>query len=175
MFAFQDLTGQKFTRLLVIKSAKSIGNGTRWLCQCDCGSKKVIRDCHLRNGSTQSCGCWRRERATAANITHGATRHGQPIPEWTTWASMNQRCENPKRKDFKNYGGRGITVCEEWRHSFPAFFAHIGPKPSPKHTLDRYPNNDGNYEPGNVRWATYSEQNRNKRRHHKLYLKNRGK
>jgi hypothetical protein len=76
------------------------------------------------------------------------------------------RCTNPKHPNWKNYGGRGISVCDEWRHSFKAFLAHIGPRPSSEHSLDRYPNNDGNYEPGNVRWATRSQQRRNTRVNH---------
>jgi hypothetical protein len=84
-------------------------------------------------------------------------------PEKRLWGHMIERCTNPNHHAWKNYGGRGITVCDEWRQSFSAFLAHVGPRPTPNHSLDRYPNNDGNYEPGNVRWATRSEQRANSR------------
>lgn len=84
-------------------------------------------------------------------------------PEYAAWEHIVQRCTNPKCKAWKNYGARGITICGEWRNSFEAFFARVGVRPSPKHSIDRYPDNDGNYEPGNVRWATIQEQSRNRR------------
>lgn len=84
-------------------------------------------------------------------------------PEYGAWTSAKSRCSNPKDPEYKGYGGRGITVCERWRLSYQAFLDDMGRKPTPKHTLDRFPNNDGNYEPGNCRWATYTQQNRNSR------------
>lgn len=84
-------------------------------------------------------------------------------PEYRAWANMKSRCFDTNRPDYSDYGGRGITVCERWSDSFSNFFADMGPRPSSKHSLDRYPNNDGNYEPGNVRWATPIEQGSNKR------------
>jgi hypothetical protein len=88
--------------------------------------------------------------------------HGKATSvEYKTWNGMIQRCHNPNDSGYVAYGGRGITVCPEWRASFAAFFAHVGMRPSPKHSIDRYPNQDGNYEPGNVRWATTKEQARN--------------
>jgi hypothetical protein len=83
-------------------------------------------------------------------------------PEYITWQGMVQRCSNPKASSYKYYGAKGIKVCEEWRQSFQAFYAYVGPKPSPTHSIDRYPNKDGHYEPGNVRWATPQEQGRNR-------------
>ena len=83
--------------------------------------------------------------------------------EYTSWLKINQRCYNPRNDAYVDYGGRGITVSPEWRNNFASFLADVGPKPSPEYSLDRYPNKDGNYEPGNVRWADFKEQNRNKR------------
>jgi hypothetical protein len=94
---------------------------------------------------------------------HGATSGG-PSGEYTAWVHMIGRCENPNDAKFASYAGRGIKVCEKWRRSFAAFLADVGPRPSPSHSLDRFPNNDGDYEPGNVRWATPSQQQRNTRR-----------
>jgi hypothetical protein len=95
-------------------------------------------------------------------------KHGQntktngPTPEYRCWQHIKTRCLNPKVREFKNYGGRGITVCDRWRESFEAFYADTGPRPSDKHSIDRFPNKDGNYEPGNCRWATQKEQQRNR-------------
>ncbi len=95
---------------------------------------------------------------------HGFTPKGQPFtPEYRAWKALIERCENAKCKAYKNYGGRGVRVAPEWRKSFTAFLSHIGARPSVDHSIDRFPNKDGNYEPGNVRWATRSEQNRNRR------------
>ena len=101
-------------------------------------------------------------------------RHGMCLtPEYHAWRSMISRCENPKHPEYKNYGERGISVCEEWRASFERFFSYVGSRPSTAHSLDRFPNNDGNYEPGNVRWALSSEQNRNRRDNHWIEFRGR--
>ncbi len=125
-------------------------------CSCACGSGlRLYRLTSLQVGHTKSCGCWN----AASRITHGQTQ----ASEYRAWCAMKARCLNTKTGCYKNYGGRGITVCDEWRDSFKAFFAHIGPRPSPNHSIDRYPDNNGNYEPGNVRWATAPQQRRNSR------------
>jgi hypothetical protein len=94
--------------------------------------------------------------------THGYTK-GRIIPkEFRAWQGMINRCTNKKIEDYKDYGAKGIVICDRWRHSFVAFLEDMGPSPSPTHSLDRYPNNKGNYEPGNVRWATKKEQSRNR-------------
>lgn len=95
-------------------------------------------------------------------MKHGASRRGAQSPEFRVWQQMISRCERPSARSFPLYGGRGIRVCEEWRHDFAAFLAHVGPRPSDGHSIDRI-NNDGNYEPGNCRWATAREQSANKR------------
>lgn len=101
------------------------------------------------------------ERKKSNNFRHGHTSGGRS-PEFRCWLGMRIRCHYPNKREWKWYGGRGITVCERWRQSFENFLADMGPKPSPEHTLDRI-NNDGNYEPGNCRWATEDEQRANKR------------
>lgn len=133
----------------------------RWKVRCACGSAVVVRDAHLKTGHTTSCGCRCREVAVEngrRTATHGQSRS----LEWSTWHNMKGRCSNANHRSFANYGGRGVIVCAEWLHDFPAFLAHVGPRPSPSHSLDRIDNERG-YEPGNVRWSTRSEQQRNKR------------
>jgi hypothetical protein len=110
-------------------------------------------------GLTRSCGCLRREASRGRKIRHGRYR----TPEYVSWASAKQRCHNPKYAAFHLYGGRGIRMSDEWRADFAAFLAHIGPRPTKAHSLDRI-DTDGNYEPGNVRWATAEEQANNRRR-----------
>lgn len=119
-----------------------------------CGNPKVYY-------SRQCSKCSSRDRAIARNTTHGMTG----TPECDAWNSMKARCSDPNHKFWEHYGGRGIKVCCEWlgEHGFENFLAHIGPRTSPKHSLDRWPNQNGNYEPGNVRWATQKEQCRNLR------------
>jgi hypothetical protein len=99
-----------------------------------------------------------------AQRTHGESTRGGPTPEYTVWALMKQRCNNPRSTAFFYYGARGIGVCERWTNSFEAFLADMGRRPSPQHSIDRYPDNDGDYEPGNCRWATKQEQQVNKKR-----------
>jgi hypothetical protein len=144
-----NLTGKRFGRLVVIAYA----GGGKWLCVCDCGARVVVRGYRLRGGNTKSCGCWRRIRATK----HGM--HGSR--EYNSWRGMKDRCSNPNHVFYKYYGGKGITVCEEWL-SFEGFFADMGTCP-PGCSLDRI-NPNGNYEPGNCRWAPKKLQNQNQRR-----------
>lgn len=133
--------------------------------RCDCGVEKTERQRALVDGKTKSCGCWRRTRTGNLNLKHGEARTDGDAntPEYRAWRNMISRCESSCWRDFANYGGRGIRVCERWRESFEAFLEDVGRRPSPQHSIDRYPNVDGNYEPGNVRWATLKEQARNKR------------
>jgi hypothetical protein len=155
-----DLTGQRFGRLTATARAAD-RRANYWRCACDCGNESVVRGVLLRNGNTQSCGCYSKEVSAAIgrnNATHGK-RH---VPEYAIWNQIKQRCRNPNATRFSDYGGRGINVCERWAESFEAFYADMGPRPSSKHSIDRT-NNDGNYEPGNCRWATGSQQAFNRR------------
>jgi hypothetical protein len=158
----RDLTGQRFGRLTVIERAMNSPHGmTKWLCKCDCGAEIIARRGNLHTGNTQSCGCWRRDSATAGHIIHGEGKRYQTTAEYRCWRNMITRCRNPHNHAFKNYGGRGISICDEWL-DFKCFLADMGRRPSTGFSLDRI-NNDGNYEPGNCRWATRKQQANNKR------------
>lgn len=155
----KDLAGQVFGRLTALRMAGMDDHGkAMWECSCECGAVKVVCGSHLRNGHTKSCGCFRRDTASADRTEHGMTGS----PEWRAWNTMKRRCGEAAFQGYQNYGGRGIAVCNEWIDSFESFFAHVGPRPSRGHSIDRVDVN-GNYEPGNVRWATREEQNRNRR------------
>lgn len=159
-----DLVGRRIGRLQVVSFShiKKTGSGSSqyfWNCTCDCGKHAVVDGCCLRRKSTRSCGCYARERSTK----HGAQKRGSPhAGVYNTWLAIKQRCRNRNNECFKDYGGRGIDICDEWYNSFQIFFAAVGPKPTPAHTIERIKNHLG-YVPGNVRWATRSEQNENTR------------
>lgn len=153
-----DLTGQKFGRLAVMGPTNERRNRKIiYCCWCDCSKKCFVRSADLRNGHTKSCGCLVKELTKKHNTKHGMYR----TLIYYIWRDMLARCENPKNPAYKNYGGRGIKVCERW-HSFENFYEDVGDPPEGM-TLDRYPDNDGNYEPLNFRWATWKEQQNNKR------------
>ena len=150
----KGMIGKKFHRLLVVEKASPDGDQTCWKCKCDCGKTVTIRSGNLKNGNSQSCGCWR----SIANTTHGKS----DAPEYGTWSGIKGRCNNPHNSSYRYYGGRGIKICDEWNSSFEEFLKDVGPRPSPEYSLDRI-NPDGNYEPGNVRWATPVEQLENRK------------
>lgn len=150
-----NLVGQRFGRLTVLsREQRNLRGRLQWVCICDCGRKVVILEYNLRDGNSKSCGCGR-------EVSH--RKHGlRKAPEYRLWQNMVQRCGNPNNPRYDDYGGRGIRVCARWRKSFAAFYADVGPRPSAKHSIDRI-DNDGNYEPGNVRWATAYQQVHNRR------------
>jgi hypothetical protein len=177
---YVDLTGRRFGRLVVLYRAGSFvylgKNGQRrytsnpaWKCRCDCGRARHVAGNALMTGRTISCGCLRAETVAAMNIAnrkHGHASGGRVSPEHYVWSGMIQRCTNPNCESYENYGARGIKVCERWRNSFVDFFADMGLRPCPEGntvhpailSIERIDND------GDCRWATSSEQARNRRR-----------
>ena len=152
---FKDLSGQKFGRLTVIERAENNKRGqARWRCRCDCGNEVVVVGSFLTSGETKSCGCLSGQRHGLSNNTI-----------YQTWADIKKRCFNPNCKSYKHYGARGISIFPAWIKDFQAFYNYVSKLPhfgEKGYTLDRI-NNDGNYEPDNIRWADWKTQNRNRR------------
>lgn len=156
----REIVGQRFGRLYVIaRFPNSVA-----LCLCDCGKRTRIDIGHL--DKQKSCGCWREE----ARRKHGFSK----APEYNTWEHIVQRCMNPKNDAYRNYGGRGITICQEWRESFTCFLRDMGFRPGPMFTIERIDNN-GNYEPGNCKWIPKAQQSSNRRTNHILIFRGESK
>lgn len=156
----EDLTSLKFNRLTVTNFYGWKGNRKMWNCICECGKTKIVSGSHLKGNMIRSCGCLQIEYAKKPKTKMGILNK---IPEYHIWWEMKMRCNNENNKGYKNYGGRGIKVCDRWLDSFENFIEDIGFRPTETHSLDRFPNNDGNYEKTNCRWATVNQQLRNQR------------
>lgn len=156
-----DLVGRKFGRWLVVGYSHTKNGRAYWNCVCECGGSKLVNTGDLNSGDSTSCGCFKIENAKVLYTKHGR----RDTPEFDAWVHLRQRCYNKNDSAYKNYGKKGIIVCDEWldeERGFINFYNHIGDRPSPIHSVDRYPNKYGNYEPGNVRWATPKQQANNK-------------
>ena len=153
-----DSIGQRFGRLTVISRAENSNAGSaRWNCVCDCGGETIAAGQDLRSGNTNSCGCLVKEINRNAHLIHGMNK----TPTHKSWAGMRDRCINHNNHAYKDYGGRGITICEQWE-SFETFYEDMGERPKGT-SIDRRDNDKG-YSPENCKWATQKEQNRNTRR-----------
>jgi hypothetical protein len=153
-----EMVGRRFGRWLVLRAAPRPGY---WVCRCDC-PRKIVREVSggaLRSGRTCSCGCGREK----SRLKHGMSRRGRRSPEYIAWRHIIHRCEDVSDPRFYRYGARGINICPRWRNSFEHFLLDVGCRPTPQHSIHRI-DNDGDYRPGNVRWATKEEQAQNKQR-----------
>ena len=149
----------KYGRLWIVKYIGARGNHRSFfLCVCDCGNLFEVAWSAIQSGGTQSCGCLNMEMCAQRPRTHGLRKSS----EYAIWQQILNRCRNSNLRNFSSYGGRGIRVCERWL-KFENFYADMGPRPTPQHSIDRI-DNDGNYEPDNCRWSTRKEQCRNTRR-----------
>lgn len=157
-----DHTGETYGRLSVTGRAPNWHGHVMWQCRCSCGKSVIVRASSLTGGNSKSCGCLVREKMRQVGRANGTHRKSH-FPEYAVWKTMIARCYNKKNNRYHLYGARGIRVCKRWLESFEAFLEDVGRRPAPKLSIDRYPDTNGNYEPSNVRWATASQQNKNRR------------
>ena len=153
------MIGLRFGRLVVLGDAGTVNEKRRYIVVCDCGTATIVAGGNLRSSHTRSCGCLKVETSHTTPLRHGDAVGYKKTVEYTLWRAMRQRCLDPSQAGFPRYGGRGIKVCPQW-DDFAAFLEYMGRRPAPHLTVERI-DNDGNYEPGNVKWATRSEQNSN--------------
>lgn len=164
---FEDLTGQRFERLVAIRFVETRSEKSYWLWRCDCGIEKVIYNQSVKLGRSRSCGCLCRERTSAAKTIHGAWRNGKETGAHLSWRNMIDRCYRPKNPRFDIYGGRGIEVCPAW-HDFRAFLKDMGERPLGL-TLERL-NTNNDYSPSNCKWSTQKDQQNNRCNNHRLII-----
>ena len=157
MGTFNNMTGKRFGRLLVTGKHEVRNKHGYWLCRCDCNNLHWVAVTNLMNGHSKSCGCLNKEITSKRSKTHGQSK----TPTYSIWKGMHKRCKNPKDKNFKNYGGRGISVCPEWS-AYEVFYRDMGERPSNKHSIDRKDNEKG-YSSDNCQWATQGMQSNNSR------------
>lgn len=163
-----NLVGFKFGRLTVASEVlPKMTRKVRWNCICECGNKVQLIADNLASGHSKSCGCLAREITAIRHTIHSHTRDRGKSSEYVAWCHMRDRCNNHKAKSYRFYGQRGITVCDRWQNSFAAFIEDMGRKPKPELTIDRI-NSAGNYEPGNCKWSTMTEQQNNKQNNHRI-------